>query len=155
VSRISGACHTAFINEFIRTATAACDVKGRVSIEIVENLSIDGYESAVRNLDLLRSAGFNIILDDFGTGYSSLAYIRHLGASVVKIDREFVMNLSRSNHDDLAIIRSVVSLSEQFGFDVIAEGVEYEEQAEILLEEGVTVGQGYLFSRPMEIGQFI
>jgi len=146
---------TAFINEFIRTATAACDVKGRVSIEIVENLSIDGYESAVRNLDLLRSAGFNIILDDFGTGYSSLAYIRHLGASVVKIDREFVMNLSRSNHDDLAIIRSVVSLSEQFGFDVIAEGVEYEEQAEILLEEGVLIGQGYLFSRPLRIGQFL
>ncbi|WP_418141291.1 EAL domain-containing protein [Marinobacter sp. MA] len=146
---------THFIQEFIDTATAICDVKGKVSIEVVENLSIDGYESASRNLAALKKAGFDVVLDDFGTGYSSLSYIRRLGASVVKIDREFVMNLSRSNHDDLAIIRSVISLSKQFGFDVIAEGVEYENQAAILLEEGVAIGQGYFFSKPLKIEHFL
>ena len=144
-----------FIQAFIDTATAICDVKGKVSLEVVENLSIDGYESAAKNLAALREAGFDIILDDFGTGYSSLSYIRRLGASVVKIDREFVMNLNQSNHDDLAIIRSVVSLGKQFGFDVIAEGVEYANQAAILLEEGVTIGQGYLFSKPLKIDHFL
>ncbi|MBL3824017.1 MULTISPECIES: putative bifunctional diguanylate cyclase/phosphodiesterase [unclassified Marinobacter] len=144
-----------FIQAFIDTATAICDVQGKVSIEVVENLSIDGYESAAKNLAALREAGFDIILDDFGTGYSSLSYIRSLGASVVKIDREFVMNLNQSNHDDLAIIRSVVSLGQQFGFDVIAEGIEYENQAAILLEEGVTIGQGYFFSKPLKIAHFL
>lgn len=144
-----------FIREFIDIATAICDVKGKVSIEVVENLSIDGYESASKNLAALKKAGFDVVLDDFGTGYSSLSYIRHLGASVVKIDREFVMNLSRSNHDDLAIIRSVVSLSKQFSFDVVAEGVEYENQAAILLEEGVGIGQGYFFSKPLKIEHFL
>lgn len=144
-----------FIQAFIDTATAICDVQGKVSIEVVENLSIDGYESAAKNLAALRVAGFDIILDDFGTGYSSLSYIRSLGASVVKIDREFVMNLNQSNHDDLAIIRSVVSLGQQFGFDVIAEGIEYENQAAILLEEGVTIGQGYFFSKPLKIAHFL
>lgn len=144
-----------FIQAFIDTATAICDVQGKVSIEVVENLSIDGYESAAKNLAALREAGFDIILDDFGTGYSSLSYIKSLEASVVKIDREFVMNLNQSNHDDLAIIRSVVSLGQQFGFDVIAEGIEYENQAAILLEEGVTIGQGYFFSKPLKIAHFL
>lgn len=146
---------TEFVRAFIDTATAICDVHGKVSIEVVENLSIDGYEAATNNLAALREAGFDIILDDFGTGYSSLSYIRRLGASVVKIDREFVMNLSHSNDDDLAIIRSVVLLGKQFGFTVIAEGIEYEDQASILVEEGVTIGQGYLFSKPLRINHFM
>lgn len=144
-----------FVQDFIACANRHGAKRGEISIEVVENLSIDGYEAASDNLEALKSAGFKIILDDFGTGYSSLSYIRNLGASIVKIDREFVMNLTKCNADDLAIIRAVVTLSKQFNFEVIAEGIEDEEQAVILLQEGVTIGQGFLFSRPLRIDNFI
>lgn len=146
---------TEFVNKFIFTAHALCPQRGRISIEVVENLSIDGYEAAAKNLEALREAGFAVILDDFGTGYSSLSYIKNLGASVVKIDREFVMNLNGCNNDDLAIIKAVVSLSKQFDFEVIAEGIEEAEQAAIVLGEGVGIGQGYFFARPQRIEHFI
>lgn len=144
-----------FIQEFIRVAQTSRADNDKISIEVVENLSIDGYDSAAHNLNALKAAGFDIILDDFGTGYSSLSYIRKLGASFVKIDRDFIMNLTQDNQDDLEIIRAVVTLSRQFDFKVIAEGIEEQAQAELLLNEGVLIGQGYFFARPDRLSRLI
>lgn len=116
-------------------------------LEITEGspLTLDG---AVDQIEALHRAGFRLSIDDFGTGFSSLAYVHRLPFRTLKIDRSFVGDLPDVREARL-IVTAVVNLAHELGMDVIAEGVETEEQRDFLAGIGCDMAQGYLFGRPM------
>jgi diguanylate cyclase (GGDEF)-like protein/PAS domain S-box-containing protein len=120
----------------------------RLTIEITESVLVDDGPYAVATLRRLRELGIRLSIDDFGTGYSSLVYLRRLNASVLKVDRSFVDGLGRDGEAD-AIVRTVIGLARSLGLDLVAEGVETEQQRGLLVELGCELAQGYLFSRPL------
>jgi EAL domain-containing protein (putative c-di-GMP-specific phosphodiesterase class I) len=103
-------------------------------------------------LHQFRELGVRICMDDFGTGYSSLSYLRSFPFDKIKIDRSFVRELGKAS-DAVAIVRAVLDLGSSLGMTTTAEGVETEEQLEILRAEGCMQLQGYLFSRPIPAPQ--
>ena len=96
----------------------------------------------------LRDLGVKISIDDFGTGYSSLSYLKKWRVDTLKIDRSFVRDLV-TDSSDLAIVSAIIAIAGHLHIEVVAEGIEGYQQAEILHGLGCTVGQGFLFSRPM------
>lgn len=122
--------------------------------EITEGLLLDRGETVSRNLALLRESGVQFAIDDFGTGYSSLAYLQELDVDYVKIDRSFVNDLGRKE-GSLALCRAIIEMSHRLGLRVIAEGVETEEQRDLLAAAGCDLGQGYLFARPLPTQEFL
>ena len=119
-----------------------------IVLEVTETAFMRDEERALSRLEQLSRAGFFITIDDFGTGYSSLAYLRDLPARGLKIDRSFVARLSRDCSDS-AIVDAIVSLAHAVGLIVVAEGVETDEQLELLREMGCDRAQGYLWTRPL------
>lgn len=102
----------------------------------------------IRILESIRELGVRVSIDDFGTGYSSLAYLRNFRFDKIKIDRRFIQGL-RDNDSDTAIVRSIIMLGQNIGVGTTAEGIETEDQLVSVVTEGCTLGQGYLFSRPL------
>ncbi|WBC12535.1 bifunctional diguanylate cyclase/phosphodiesterase [Micromonospora sp. WMMA1998] len=120
----------------------------RLTLEITEAGVLDGTERPIPTLRSLRDLGVRLSVDDFGTGNSSLAQLRRLPVHEVKVDRSFVQGMA-TDPSDLAIVNAVVTLSQQFGLTVVAEGVESELTLELLQDIGCEIGQGFLFSRPL------
>jgi len=120
----------------------------RLTCEITESVAMEDTQVTQRTFERLGAAGIHLSIDDFGTGYSSLAYLRKLPASELKIDRSFVMDLGQSD-DARAIVDAVLKLAHAIGLKVVAEGVETEQQRDILLSLGCDEFQGYMFARPM------
>ncbi|SIQ13570.1 EAL domain, c-di-GMP-specific phosphodiesterase class I (or its enzymatically inactive variant) [Micromonospora avicenniae] len=120
----------------------------RLTLEITEAGVLDGTERPIPTLRRLRDLGVRLSVDDFGTGDSSLAHLRRLPVHEVKVDRSFVQGMA-TDPGDLAIVNAVVTLSQQFGLAVVAEGVESELTLELLQDIGCEIGQGFLFSRPL------
>jgi len=137
-----------FLSTVIEAAAQAEDAGALLELEITESVIMENVESIIPLLQTVRGLGVQIAVDDFGTGYSSLAYIARLPIQALKIDRSFVVGMTQSE-DNLTIVRSVISLAHGLRLRVIAEGVETEEQAALLLEFGCDQMQGYLFSRPV------
>ncbi|HCH25554.1 MAG TPA: hypothetical protein DE179_14790 [Oceanospirillaceae bacterium] len=119
-----------------------------LEIEVTESCLINGLDEAVSTLQEVRDIGIEIAIDDFGTGYSSLNYLKRLPGNKVKIDRAFVQEM-HEDADDQAIIQAVISMSSQLGMHVLAEGVETEQQKELLMHLGCNLMQGYLYSKPL------
>ncbi|HET8617265.1 MAG TPA: EAL domain-containing protein [Actinomycetales bacterium] len=119
----------------------------RLLIELTESSLVPGGSVAQDAMVRLKQAGIATVIDDFGTGYSSLAYLQHLPVSLVKIDRSFVSRLG-SSVPASAIVRAVIDLAHAHGHAVTAEGVETEEQADLLRSMGCDNAQGWLFGRP-------
>ncbi|WP_432696127.1 EAL domain-containing protein [Marinobacterium sp. YM272] len=119
-----------------------------LKLELTETLLVRNVEETIDKMTRLRERGVSFSLDDFGTGYSSLTYLKRLPLHQLKIDQSFVRDLL-SDENDAAIIRTVVALGESLELSVIAEGVETQEQREVLLSFGCHQFQGYLFGRPM------
>jgi diguanylate cyclase (GGDEF)-like protein/PAS domain S-box-containing protein len=118
-----------------------------VDIEITESLLMSDIEESMRKLRTLRDAGIHVALDDFGTGHSSLAYLSKLPVDTLKIDRAFVHGMT-ANADDTSIVSTIISLAQALRLKVVAEGVETEEQAQLLRLLRCDEVQGYLFFRP-------
>ena len=119
-----------------------------ICLEVTETIFLHDIDTVAKKLAELKLLGYHIALDDFGTGYSSLEYLKKLPIDKIKIDRSFVKELPDSL-GDIAITTSVCSLGENFGLDVIAEGVETEAQMAFLKKIGCQAVQGYLFSKPL------
>ncbi len=123
-------------------------------IEMTEGLLLDMTPEVKEKLLALGLAGVQLALDDFGTGYSSLAYLRKFDIDYLKIDRAFVRNLD-SSADDLALCEAIVMMAHKLGLKVIAEGVETATQRAMLEAAGCDFVQGYLYSRPVPLAQFL
>ncbi|MBX7265162.1 bifunctional diguanylate cyclase/phosphodiesterase [Micromonospora sp. Llam7] len=119
-----------------------------LTLEVPEAGVLDGTERPIPTLRRLRDLGVRLSVDDFGTGNSSLAHLRRLPVHEVKVDHSFVQGMA-TDPGDLAIVNAVVTLSQQFGLTVVAEGVESELTLELLQDIGCEIGQGFLFSRPL------
>ncbi|MDA8272960.1 MAG: bifunctional diguanylate cyclase/phosphodiesterase [Deltaproteobacteria bacterium] len=119
-----------------------------LNIEITEGLFIQNFTYALKILNAFKEKGIKISLDDFGTGYSSLSYIKNIPADFIKIDISFIRGMIE-NYKDLAIVNAIVVLASKLGMKTIGEGVETEEQLEILKSFGCDMVQGYLFSKPV------
>lgn len=124
----------------------------RLELEITESIFISNVEKTLSVLHSLRDLGVRIALDDFGTGYSSLSYLRSFPFDKVKIDRSFIEDLSKGDNAH-AVIRAITTLADALGMDTLAEGVEDQEQLEVLRQEGCQFIQGFLFSRPVPADQ--
>lgn len=119
-----------------------------LKLEITESVLMDDFDSAAAMLFQLRALGVRLSIDDFGTGYSSLTYLHRFPIDTLKIDRSFVDVLDK---DNVEIVRTILSLAENLGMDVVAEGVETQEQMALLRNLSCQSAQGYFFSKPMDI----
>ncbi|MGZ8547633.1 MAG: putative bifunctional diguanylate cyclase/phosphodiesterase, partial [Sulfuricurvum sp.] len=142
-----------FANRAIAIITESGIEPSMVEIELTESMIIDKIDSVVEKMQRLREFGIGLSMDDFGTGYSSLAYLKRLPFTTLKIDRSFVRDIM-SDSDDAALVETILSIASIFNLDVIAEGVEETEQLEFLDRHQCGYFQGYLCSKPMQIGSF-
>jgi EAL domain-containing protein (putative c-di-GMP-specific phosphodiesterase class I) len=126
----------------------------RLELEITETLIIDDFEGTREALDQLRSQGINIALDDFGTGYSSLTHLRQLLFDRIKIDKSFVAELT-TRAESATIVSAVIALGDNLGVGVTAEGVETQDQLDILRAAGCVEVQGYYLSRPIPLANLL
>ena len=127
------------------------DTNGRsngLDIEITESAVMTEVEKNIPKLKALREMGFQIAIDDFGTGYSSLSYLSRLPVNALKIDRSFIIDMTEHSNS-LAIVTSIISLAHSLDLQVIAEGVEWEEQAKLLRLLRCDFIQGFLYSPPL------
>lgn len=125
----------------------------KLEIEITENIVLQGSEATAQDLSKIRKMGIHVSIDDFGTGYSSLAYLSRYSVNCLKIDRCFTRDMM-SDPNNTVIIRAIVGLGKSLDLDVVAEGVETQEQADFLESMGCEIGQGYLFGKPMPADDF-
>jgi diguanylate cyclase (GGDEF)-like protein/PAS domain S-box-containing protein len=137
-----------FVATVVEAAARMEEAGSMLDLEITESVIMENVEAIIPILQTVRGLGVEIAVDDFGTGYSSLAYIARLPIHDLKIDRSFVVGMTQ-NEDSLIIVKSVISLAHSLRLNVVAEGVETEEQAALLLKLGCDEMQGYLFSAPV------
>lgn len=123
----------------------------RLELEVTESVFMREGTVAVRVLEKILALGVRLSLDDFGTGYSSLGYLTDTRFSSIKIDRSFVQGASKGARESIAIIRAVVALAQSLGMATTAEGVETEDEHQLVRALGCTNVQGYYFSRPLPV----
>lgn len=121
---------------------------GRMTVEVTETALFSAADDPAGVLAALRSAGVSVALDDFGTGFSSLSLLARMPVDVVKVDRSFVSRIEGAG-DELALVRGLLQLCRTLRIRSVAEGVETQSQAELLLAMGADLAQGYLYARPM------
>ncbi|HEY9552583.1 putative bifunctional diguanylate cyclase/phosphodiesterase [Allosphingosinicella sp.] len=140
-----------FAAQFLALVDASGFDPGRVTVEVTESGLIEDLGAAATLLAGLREGGLRVAIDDFGTGYSSLAYLKALPLDYLKIDKRLVEDIAGSPRDRI-VVRSVIDMARSLGLGVIAEGVETEEQLDLLAQEGCTLYQGFLCSKPVASG---
>jgi len=126
---------------------------GLLKLEPTESVLLENIEDTIDTMNQLKTMGIRFALDDFGTGFSSLQYLKKLPLSQLKIDQSFTRDLV-SDSSDQAIVRTIIAMAQSLNLEVIAEGVETEEQKNILLRNGCNHYQGYLFGKPVPIEVF-
>ena len=142
------------INDHVLNKLKDTRVKAsRLDFEITESVFMHDFDVILPVLYELKKMGSSISIDDFGTGYSSLSYLKRLPISTLKIDRSFIRDLM-SDKDDAIIVNAVIPMAHNLGFDVVAEGVEDEEQLVYLRKHNCDVAQGYYYSRPLCADEF-
>ncbi|MDH5485804.1 MAG: EAL domain-containing protein [Gammaproteobacteria bacterium] len=124
-----------------------------IELEITESIAMQDAESSIKQMHELKKLGIHLSMDDFGTGYSSLSYLNQFPLDVLKIDRAFVKDIE-GEQGDSAIVRAVIAMAQSMGLDVIAEGVESEQQFDFLRQHGCQLIQGYLISKPVSASDF-
>ena len=132
-------------------ATSGLDSRA-LMLELTETALLRRDERLHSDLAELKAIGVKLAIDDFGTGYSSLSYLRDLPIDVVKMDRSFVEGIAESDQR-LAVAEGIVQIARTLRLEVVAEGIETEEQRDLLRSMGCHYGQGYLLAMPMPVGQ--
>ncbi|MGB8634217.1 MAG: EAL domain-containing protein [Rhodanobacteraceae bacterium] len=125
----------------------------RLKLELTESLILDNVDDCIAKMQELKDAGVTFSMDDFGTGYSSLSYLTQLPLDQLKIDQSFVHHMNES-HSDAVIVQTIIGMSHSLGIEVLAEGVETDEQHAFLEKNACDQYQGYLFHRPEPIAEF-
>jgi len=125
----------------------------RLALELTENLLVENIEDSIKLISSLKENAIDCAIDDFGTGYSSLTYLKRIPASVLKIDRSFVTNIAQSS-ESAAIASMIISLGKTLNMDILAEGVETQEELNCLKELGCFHYQGFYFSGPLPFNEF-
>jgi diguanylate cyclase (GGDEF)-like protein/PAS domain S-box-containing protein len=120
-----------------------------LEFEVTESLLMSDIEETIKKLNAFADLGIKIAIDDFGTGYSSLAYLKRFPVSKLKIDKAFIDDITQSNSSDPAIVQATIQMAKALGITTIAEGVEEQDQLEVLDAMGCDEIQGYFFSRPL------
>lgn len=134
-----------FVGTVANAISGAENAAVELELEITESLIMQDIEANIQKLKIIQKMGIEVAIDDFGTGYSSLSYIAKLPVNVLKIDRAFIVNMT-TNSDDLSIVSAIISLAHSLNLRVVAEGVETEEQANLLRLLKCNEIQGFLFS---------
>ncbi|RUO34625.1 putative bifunctional diguanylate cyclase/phosphodiesterase [Aliidiomarina soli] len=125
----------------------------KLELELTEQVFIENIQSHTNFMHAVRDRGIALAIDDFGIGYSSLSYLKHFPVTALKIDRSFVQDLP-NDKDDATLTQTIINLAKSLEIDLVAEGVETEAQVDFLLDRDCSVGQGYLFSRPIPAHEF-
>ena len=123
----------------------------QMTIELTESILVVDIETGIRRMRELKEVGVKIAIDDFGTGYSSLSYLEHLPVDCLKLDRSFVSQLANAGPKRRGLVSTIIQMGELLGMKVVAEGIEREDELDLLLELGCLYGQGYLLGRPAGI----
>ena len=129
--------------------------KELIEVEITETLVVEELQQRMvkQTLDVLKEKGIRLSIDDFGAGYSSLGIFEQIPASVIKLDRSFLLN--QEDHDrQVKIMRGIVKLAEELEAQVVCEGVETQADVSLMHEIGAYVAQGYFYSRPVPEKEF-
>ena len=141
----------------IKTVEAALEDSGlqpcNLTLELTENMLMDGAESNIERLHKLKELGVNLSIDDFGTGYSSLSYLQRFTLDELKIDMSFIKQI-QTETDKAPIVDAVIAMAHNLSLDIVAEGVETGLQLEYLRQRGCGVYQGFLFSKPVTASEF-
>jgi len=123
-----------------------------LTLEVTESIIINNLAETTEKFEHLRNLGIRISLDDFGTGYSSLSYLKRLPLDEIKIDKSFVFDVFINSHNAL-LVQTIINIADQFGLDIVAEGVETEEQLNFLKQHNCKIYQGYYYSQPLPLEQ--
>lgn len=138
-----------FAAQFLALVADSGFAASRLTVEVTESGLIEDLSGAAGLLAELRRGGLRVAIDDFGTGYSNLAYLKALPLDYLKIDKRLSQDIAGSTRDRI-VVRSVIDMARSLGLDVVAEGVETEEQLGLLAEEGCTLYQGFLCAPPVD-----
>ncbi len=142
-----------FASQLVEMIEASGFDPHRVTVEVTESGLIEDLNAAAYLLAKLREGGLRVAIDDFGTGYSSLAYLKALPLDYLKIDKRLCEDITGS-HRDRVVVRGVIDMARSLGLSVIAEGVETQEQLDLLAREGCNLYQGYLCAPPLDAAAF-
>ena len=140
-------------NDWIEWISASGVSPNRIVLEITERMMLIQTQRVLRKIALLQKAGCKFSVDDFGTGYSSLSSLKNFNFDYLKIDSHFVHSLA-PNSMDASLVSAMISMAKGLGLESIAEGVESQEQVQLLKEMGCTFAQGYLYSKPLSPQEF-
>jgi EAL domain-containing protein (putative c-di-GMP-specific phosphodiesterase class I) len=142
---------------FVATVAAILGDTGapsdRLYLELTESVFAEDMQQLSRSMHALRERGISFSLDDFGTGYSSLAYLKRFPLAALKIDRSFVRDVG-IDAESRPIVEAIIALARELKLEIVAEGVEDEEQRAFLVRRGCSSMQGYLLGRPVPIAEF-
>ncbi|MFD2236537.1 EAL domain-containing protein [Aureimonas populi] len=140
-----------FVERLEAVLAAAGVDPGRIEVEIVEDIDLDGSQTAVQRLRDIRALGVSVAIDDFGAGYSNISYLLALPASTLKIDRSLIAGMLSERMADITV-SAMIDLGHRLGYRVVAEGVEDAETYALLEKRGCDEVQGYLIAKPLEVG---
>jgi diguanylate cyclase (GGDEF)-like protein/PAS domain S-box-containing protein len=144
---------TSFVEQVAHILSAADIDPDLLELELTESMLIEAADEAIAQMQALKKLGVRLSIDDFGTGYSSLIYLKKFPVDTLKVDRAFISEVTTSRHS-AAITLAIITLAKSLELEVVAEGIETIEQAEMIFEQGCHLMQGYLFAKPLSIDQF-
>jgi EAL domain-containing protein (putative c-di-GMP-specific phosphodiesterase class I) len=142
-----------FVDQVVQLINRTGVDPSKLKLELTESMLVENIEDIIAKMTALKAIGVGFSLDDFGTGYSSLSYLKRLPLDQLKIDQSFVRDIMIDSND-ASIVNTIIALGLSLGLEVLAEGVETEEQIQMLLSHGCQAFQGYLFSKPVPIDDF-
>lgn len=145
--------HEDFVSQVSNMVEKYAQIAPLLKLELTESVVLDCAEQVIHKIQLLKDLGLRFSMDDFGTGYSSLAYLKRLPLDQLKIDQSFVRDIA-SDPSAAVIVQTIIGMAQNLQLDVIAEGLETEDQLALLRQYGCHAYQGYLFGRPVPLAEF-